>query len=221
MRRIYIRHADKAYKNMESEFFKHDPGITQTGVERAKRVARKLIDEYGIPTKIVSSPFRRARETAMIMNMILENPFEEIEIDINLSEYLGNHNNIPLDVTTATLVHNPPHPETFNDMKLRVKKHVEKMRKNNNTNTNETVWFITHGLIIKQIGNNVGLKTNKTLPCLTCFSVVETPDMIKAEFVLFQGSLKHEKESEEIFPKIFPKAKIGNKITRILQRSNT
>jgi len=207
--RIYIRHADKAYKNMESEIFKHDPGITQVGVERARKVALKLVEEYGPPTSIVSSPFRRARETAMIMNMTLNNPFEEILIDNTLSEYLGNHNNVPLDVTTATKIHNPPHPETFDEMKKRVKKHVEKQRKNKNTN--QIVWFITHGLIIKQIGSSIGIKTNKTFPCLTCLSVLEKSDMIKGEFILFQGELKHEREIEEFY-------KPKNKITKVLQR---
>jgi len=215
MRKIYIRHADKAYKNMDSELFKHDPGITELGVERARRVANKLVEEYGIPSKIVSSPFRRARETAMIMNMTLENPFEEILIDNNLSEYLGNHNNVPLDVTTATKIHNPPHPETFDDMKKRVKRHVEKMRKKQNKE--EIIWFVTHGLILKQISNSINLKTTRTFPCLTCLSIVEKHDMVKGEFILFRGELKHEKESEESIE--LPKNNT-NKITRVLYKNS-
>lgn len=220
MRKIYIRHADKAYKNMESEFFKHDPGITTTGVERSINVAKRLIEEYGQPDKIVSSPFRRARETAMIMNTVLNNPLEEILIDNNLSEYLGNHNHISLDVTTATRIHNPPHPETFHEMKSRVKCHVEKMRKK--TTQKETVWFITHGLIIKQVANSINLKTTKTFPCLTSLSIVETPDMIKGEFILFQGKLKQESDESTSFTthtthKSHTSHK--NKITKILQKT--
>ena len=173
----------------------------------------KLIEEYGIPDKIVSSPFRRARETAMVMNMCLENPFEEILIDTNLSEYLGNHNNVPLDVTTATKIHDPPHPETFDDMKLRVRKHVHKMRKKKNSDKKQTIWFITHGLILKQISNSVNLKISKSLPCLTCLSVLESIDMVKGEFLLFKGNLKHERESEERYYKT--KTHL-NKITRVL-----
>jgi len=215
MRKIYIRHADKAYKNMESEFFKHDPGITMTGVERSISVAKRLVEEYGEPSKIVSSPFRRARETAMIMNTVLKNPLEEILIDNNLSEYLGNHNHVPLDVTTATSIHNPPHPESFDDMKKRVKRHIEKIRKK--SSEKETIWFVTHGLILKQVASSISLKTTRTFPCLTCLSIVETPDMVKGEFILFQGKLKHEKESEEMFA--VPKIKnTKNKITRILQK---
>lgn len=207
MRKIYIRHADKQYKNMKSELFKHDPGITQIGVERSRKVALKLIEQYGEPVKIVSSPYRRARETAMIMNMTLKNPLEEIIIDTTISEYLGNHANTPLDVTNATKFHNPPHPETFDDMKKRVKKHVEKVKKEDKMllqshNVIEkgqlgVVWYITHGLIMKQIAGHSGIKNSSSFPCLTCLSVTETPEMVKTEFLIFRGDLKHEKKSEK------------------------
>jgi broad specificity phosphatase PhoE len=119
---IYIRHAEKEYKNSEAEFYKHDPGIKEIGVERARKVALRLIELYGEPSKIVASPYRRTRETALIMNMMLKNPLEEIIIDNKLSEYLGNHYFSELDVTSATKIHNPPHPETFDEFRKRVKK---------------------------------------------------------------------------------------------------
>ena len=194
MKRIYIRHADKQYKNMDSELFKHDPGITKIGVERSKKVAEKLIEQYGEPTKIISSPFRRARETAMVMNSILKTPFEEIVIDNSISEYLGNHADSPLDVTQATKVHNPPHPETFDDMKKRVKKHIDKMYKQDHDTPKGVVWIITHGLIMKQIAGHAGIKNSKSFPCLTCLCITETAQMKKSEFLIFRGDLKHERE---------------------------
>lgn len=36
MRVIYLRHAHKDFQNGNSEYFKHDPGITEVGVERTK-----------------------------------------------------------------------------------------------------------------------------------------------------------------------------------------
>jgi broad specificity phosphatase PhoE len=191
MTNIYIRHAVKDYRNSDAEFFKHDPGIKEFGVERAKKIATKLIETYGEPTKIVASPYRRTRETAMIMNTMLKNPFEEIFINTNLSEYLGNHAHAPIDVTSATKIHNPPHPESFDDMKKRVKKFMDK-----NEKSKEIVWFITHGIIIKQIASNLGIRTSKQFPYLTCFAVTEKTDMIRGEFLLFKGELKHGKESE-------------------------
>ena len=189
MRRIYIRHAEKEYKNMDSELFALDPPITLVGLERSKQVAKKLIEEYGEPTKIVSSPFRRARETSLIMNTMLRNPLDEIIIDNNLSEYLGNHPNSELDVTMATKIHKPPHPESFEDMKKRVKKHIDKTRKQDHDNPKEIVWYITHGLIMKQIAHYFGIATTKNFPCLTCLKVSETAEMNKAEFLIFREKL--------------------------------
>jgi broad specificity phosphatase PhoE len=212
----YIRHGEKEYKNSESEFYKHDPGLKEIGVIRAKKIALKLIEIYGLPTRIISSPFRRARETAAVMNMMLKKPFREIVIDRTLSEYLGNHHNISLDVTKATSIHNPPHPELFDDMKKRVKKHMEKTNLLLSENPKENIWFITHGLIIRQIASHVGIKTVKTLPCLSCFTITETSEMLKGDFIVFRGDLKHEKDCETDKE---DDSLIKPKITKILQRS--
>lgn len=190
MRIIYIRHAEKDFQNGDSIYFKHDPGITALGVERTRIIFQKLINLYGEPNQIISSPYRRARETSLILNNCLKTPLEEIEIDPEVSEYLGNHNNVDLDVTTATRIHDPPHPETFDQMKKRVKKHVEKIKKriNNENEKNEKkiIWIVTHGLIIKQIADIIGIKPSNELPYLTCFSVLEEEDfLIRAEFLLF------------------------------------
>lgn len=196
MRAIYIRHADKSYGNINNvEYFKHDPGITQIGVERTKSIASKLIEIYGEPSLIVSSPYRRTRETALVMNSMLKKPLEEIIIDIGISEYLGNHHHIALDVTHATLIHTPPHPETFEQMKTRVKKHIQKLKKY----SKGIVWFISHGLIIKQIASLFNIKTSKHLPYLTCFSFVEKENIVRGEFLLFRDLIEDiEKEQKEV-----------------------
>jgi broad specificity phosphatase PhoE len=192
MRSIYIRHADKNYLNGCSEYFKHDPGITESGVSRAKHIALELINLYGQPDRIVTSPFRRTRETALVMNSVLNRPLDEIEVDVNLSEYLGNHYNVPLDVMEHTKIYRPPHPENFEQMKLRVKNHLKKIKK-----SNVLTWFITHGLIIKQIAGHYNIKTSKQIPYLTCFSVTEKEEIVRAEFVLFKKVLLNHNETEE------------------------
>lgn len=214
MRTIYIRHADKNYTNGSAEYFKHDPGITEIGVERAKKIAIKLIELYGKPSRIVSSPYRRTRETSIIMNSMVSPPLPEIEIDSNISEYLGNHNSSELDVTIQTKIHKPPHPENFEQMKSRVKKHVEmnlsnqpKIReiesvKRYDKNSTGVTWFVTHGLIIKQIALHFNIKTSKELPYLTCFSILDKKDVLRAEFLLFKNIPKeneHVKKSIDLF----------------------
>lgn len=142
---IYIRHADKQYANGKSKKIKHDPGLTTDGKNESIKTAKNLYELYGKPDLIICSPYLRTRETAVLMNSIFESPCD-IEIDINISEYLGNRSHEKLDVTNETFIYNPPHPETFNDMKKRVKIHNDLMIQNR-----KKIWIITHGLIIKQI----------------------------------------------------------------------
>lgn len=184
-RRVYLRHADKEYPNGYSDFFKHDPGITEAGMMKTKKVSERLIEQWGIPTRIVSSPYRRARETALLLNSCLEQPFDEIFIDVNLSEYLGNHSHVPIDVTQQTKVYNPPHPENFNDLNIRIKKHNLQARRRANELNNGVIWYVTHGLVIKQLASLIGIKLNRQFPPLTCFSISEDYDMTKGEVLLF------------------------------------
>ena len=204
IRKIYIRHADKGYKNGKSDFFKHDPAITEIGIKRSRVIAQILIQHYGIPTRIICSPYRRARETAIIMNMMLDNPLD-LEVDADLSEYLGNHPKVELDVVMATKIHQPPHPETFDQMKLRVKKHYDRLKKqeyykevsNKEGGKNEVIWIITHGIIMKQICNFLDIKPNKYFSCLSCVNIFENIIMKKAEIITWRGELTAEKEEED------------------------
>ena len=184
-RRIYLRHADKEYQNGYSDFYKHDPGITECGMLRIKKIGKELVEEWGKPSRIVSSPYRRARETAQILNHCLEEPFDEIYIDVNLSEYLGNHKHTPMDVTPETKVYSPPHPENFEDLNKRIQKHNLEARRRANELDNGVIWYVTHGLIIKQLAYMIGIKLNKQFPPLTCFSISEQENRVKGEVLLF------------------------------------
>lgn len=187
MRRIYIRHADKEYANGDANLYKHDPGITSAGVEKAKIVAKHLVDQWGIPDKIIVSPYRRTRETAKILRSTLIKPGLLVKIPIHvdreLSEYLGNHRNIPIDVTESTLFYEPPHPETFSTMKNRVKVHHEKITKYMKRNGG-VIWIVTHGLIMRQVGFMCGIKMPREFPNLTCLSISDT-EPIRGETITF------------------------------------
>ncbi len=192
-RRIYIRHANKEYVNGDARIYKHDPGITSQGVEKAKMVAKHLVEQWGIPDKIFSSPYRRARETAKVMKTVLDIKIP-IFVDREVSEYLGNHRNETIDVTESTLVHHPPHPETFSDMKKRVQSHHDKITKK----SHGVIWIITHGIIMKQEAELVGIKMKKDFPSLTCLSIVDSEENItKGEVILFHDSPDHTSEGTE------------------------
>ena len=183
-RRIYIRHADKEYANGDADLYKHDPGITASGVEKTKMVARHLVDQWGAPDRIIVSPYRRTRETAQIMNGILSEKVP-MHIDSELSEYLGNHRTVPIDVTESTLVHGPPHPETFPEMKARVRKHHNTITSYARKKDQGVIWIVTHGLIIKQVASLIGIKMGKEFPSLTCLSIVDGEKITKSEVTIF------------------------------------
>ena len=184
-RKIYIRHADKEYVNGDSNVFKHDPGITELGKSRTKDLAKILVEKWGNPDMILTSPYERTRQTSKILNSELESRVP-MYIDSDLSEYLGNHRDIPIDVREETLKHNPPHPETFLDMKARVKNHHNKVSKYLSNKQNFVVWIVTHGLVIKQIAYLMGLKICKDFPTLTCLSLAGNEG--NNEIVIFNES---------------------------------
>jgi len=213
-RRIYIRHADKEYSNGDANLYKHDPGITNDGAEKSRMVANYLLDQWGPPSLIIVSPYRRTRETAEIMNLTLKTKVPssqaQMVVDSDMSEYLGNHRGIPIDVTDSTLIHDPPHPETFLEMRRRVKRHHKRIRKYIKTvenspkpgkqkqkqNQSKVIWIVTHGLIIKQIASLIGIKMAKEFPPLTCLSVIDGDTITKSEVITFKN--KNDKDDSPL-----------------------
>jgi len=189
-RRIYIRHTDKEYANGDANLFKHDPGITHEGVEKTKIVAQHLINQWGPPDMVIVSPYRRTRETAKVMiDLLSQNETNtaniKLQIDNEVAEYLGNHRTVPIDVTESTLVYDPPHPETFSQMKDRVKSHHQKITTYAKKKKEGVVWIITHGLIIKQVAKLIGINMPKEFPTLTCLSIVDGEKITKTEVIIF------------------------------------
>ena len=165
--RIYIRHGPKEYKNGDSSELKHDPGLTEQGKFESQKCGGRLLKKYGLPSFIVCSPYKRARETAQEMLEGIAFIFRKnklnydkskapkIIIDTDLSEYLGNHYSETLDVSPETGKYNPPHPESFRDFCARIKHHNEKYSYLDN-GTEPLVWFISHGIVIDFIKKQFG-----------------------------------------------------------------
>ena len=197
MRRVYIRHASKQYANGDADIYKHDPGITDIGALRAKMVAKYIIDLWGEPERIIVSPYERTRETAKIMKSVCKTD-TPIHIDSDVSEYLGNHRNVPIDVKESTLIHCPPHPETFTELKNRVRLHHDKITKyvKNKNKHKGIIWIVTHGLIIKQIASLIGIKVAKEFPTLSCLSI-EDNNKIDGENISKSGIIMFHEENNE------------------------
>jgi len=167
MTRIYIRHARKAYKNGQSYNFKHDPGIIDNSLNSIYQCCAQLIKLYGLPSVIICSPYRRTRETAFEMKKYLDNLYNiilpiPIYCDTNISEYLGNHANDKLDVTPETIIYKPPHPEKWKQFNIRISTHNKNMKYLDDIR--ESVWFITHGLIVSSLAKNYDLNVRNISP---------------------------------------------------------
>lgn len=162
---LYIRHAQKAYSNGASIDFSLDPGLTEKGREAARTRFRELLKIYGTPSKIISSPYLRARETAQIAREVileLNNVSVEITYDSLIGEYLGHHHgkDIAKCLRPETLSYSPIPPEEWKQYSTRVRKHTKLVSQslkpitsieNVTSRMPKRVWCITHGIIIKSI----------------------------------------------------------------------
>lgn len=152
---LYIRHGQKAYNNGDAHEYSLDPGLTDHGKETAKIKFHQLIKTYGIPQKIIASPYLRTRETANIaQEMIITLTGKRINIsyDRMLGECIKvKYNNI---LTGAfhpeTLTHRPIATEYDSMFKERVYMHAR--------SATIGTWYITHGYNIQCTAMYKGIK---------------------------------------------------------------
>lgn len=188
--KVFIRHAEKAYPNGNGNSLtdkKHDPPLTENGRKASIEKAKELVTLFGFPTRIISSPYRRCRETAESLLEGLkrigdskdcreggaskgreeskesrgyeESKECEKEIDIRVAEYLGNHNNIDLDITNETASFNIKHPETWRQFNVRINNYVKEIKTESKgkgdgeckESKGEIIWIVTHGVVIQTI----------------------------------------------------------------------
>jgi broad specificity phosphatase PhoE len=153
---LYIRHAQKAYRNGDAKEFALDPELTEKGREAARNKFRELIRVHGIPSRIISSPYLRARETAQIACEVIAEVNDcsiQITCDSSIGEYLGHHRGIDLSrcLRPETLSYNPIPPEQWKQYSTRVKRHVHFTRECRVSQSSQPIWYITHGIVIKSV----------------------------------------------------------------------
>jgi broad specificity phosphatase PhoE len=141
--RLYIRHAEKIHANGKGGDFSHDSSITDRGREYTRQITEDLIEIYGKPTKIISSPFLRTRETAMIMAEV--SGLENIIIDNSISEFLGNWKVEDVKISPDTSQYKPKFGENLYEFERRIYGHLSESYKQDN------VWYVTHGIVISTI----------------------------------------------------------------------
>jgi len=147
---LYIRHAEKEYKNGKNDEFSLDPDITEEGKILAYKKFKSLHDQYGTPEKIITSPYLRTRSTAEVARSVIfqeTNIFIDIEYDNQLGECLKNQKDKDLNIClrSETLTHNPIPPETSWQYNKRIYNHT--------LNSQYNIWYITHGFNIYTVAS--------------------------------------------------------------------
>lgn len=144
---LYIRHAQKAYSNGNSELYPLDPSLTDKGRFDAKIRFRYLLKKFGVPYKIITSPYLRTRETAQIARDLILNEYNisiEIIYEPLIGEYLGHQKVIKEEfLRPETLILKPILlKESWNEFIDRIKNFI---------NFSTDGWYITHGVVIKTL----------------------------------------------------------------------
>lgn len=152
---IWIRHAEKKYKNGKGGAYdkQHDPGIVEDESVIYETVS-KLVAEYETPDKILCSPFLRTRQTSEVIKKALRQKYDkDVEIIVcnNVREYLGfcksKDGYADLDYQTEKHIGGPLKlKETMLNLTLRLESHINMLNK-----TEKNVWIITHGILMSKI----------------------------------------------------------------------
>lgn len=160
--RILVRHAEK----QEEKEYKIDPKIVVADVERARFRFESLLEQSGLPDKIICSPYERTRETAKIArDVIYESTGIQVplSIDVELRDYVGTKKlqiaMLQRQIRPSTLAFRFE-KETWEQYEVRIRKFIDKMLKDNCQN----VWYITHGSFIKKATIFIKESANCTSP---------------------------------------------------------
>jgi broad specificity phosphatase PhoE len=159
---IWIRHGNKMYCNGKAPegYHQHDPPLKEDAKEDIYKKVNNLLYEFGFPDRIICSPFLRTRQTveAILEQLYLINVQKSskitVEMDMNISEYLGfqkpyfseaDIDKETLDLSKTKILLG----ESLKSLNFRVKEHISKL--NLTEGKSETIWVITHGIILNNI----------------------------------------------------------------------
>ncbi len=162
---LWIRHGEKKFCNGKGipGYYNHDPPLKNDCDPKINIVGYSIFIRYGVPDKIICSPFLRTRETAEKLQKFFRTNYNksiEISIDTNIGEFLGwiKPPGLKAHVTEETSKHINPilGIEKVKDVEKRSKIHVDRVDRT------ENVLIVTHGIVIEFIHKHLtGYKLNK------------------------------------------------------------
>lgn len=141
---LFIRHGEKLHDN-NIDF---DSDLTPNGKLDAEDKFYHLVQRYGIPDKIICSPYFRTRST--LIELLKHLPDIPCYIDPNLGEFINKYKHKSnIQLTPETLSYNPIFPESLKQFRERCKNFIP--------NIEPRTWYITHGFFITRISVEKGI----------------------------------------------------------------
>lgn len=155
---IWIRHAEKKYNNgwPTDGGRLHDSPIaddSQISID-IENMVKDLVEKYGVPDKIITSPFLRTRQTTLLIKQSIKSLYDRdinIEYSTDIGEFLGfcknKNEEADLDIETKKYYKEPYIiGERIKALYERLVYHIKKINR-----TENNVWLVTHGMIISKI----------------------------------------------------------------------
>ena len=154
---IFIRHAQKKYRNNKGppNLPRHDPPIINSMEKVIIDKVRKYFDTYGKPDKIICSPFLRTRQTANVINSILDKKIPII-IEKKTEEFLGfqkpKASNADLDSETLKYTQPKLGLENIYQLEKRAVNFFQEIK-----DDPENIIIVTHGFFITRLAKYLNL----------------------------------------------------------------
>ena len=162
--RIFFRHGEKAHHNLQVDRpYPYDSDITKNDLSKAQAAVERLLEEFGPPTELITSPYRRCIQTS---NWLL-NLAEDIDpavssvhfvVDPRLSEYYGSIKTIDLGYIHPDTIHYHPLIHIGRESLVEAVRGVVGDAKES---SEEVVWYVTHGTVLARIADAFGIHRSR------------------------------------------------------------
>lgn len=155
---LFLRHGPKAFSNRKGfEGSKQlDAPLTNNGKIQVENWSNELINAFGLPDAIITSPYCRTRQTAEILSKtcIKCDHIPELYIDSIIGENLSYVNPPPNknEFYNKTLLFSPIIDNSHDEWLNRIKTYYNDLYIENDKN----IVIITHGLFVQRIEQLMG-----------------------------------------------------------------
>lgn len=142
---VFIRHSED--EDPVDSTFRHDPKLNARGKFLIDRVMADMIEQYGLPRKIYTSPMYRAVETASRLKKVLRKRYEckvRVEVNHSLNRCFARDERGTSEVRDARINTYEDSRQFHKRVDKETTKHIKRQRKG-------CVWYVSHYLVIRRL----------------------------------------------------------------------